>query len=72
MQQTKAYFYQYGEFFGLDETRRELALQYLGNSRLSINEVTYLLGFSDPSNFTRAFKRWQGIPPSQYRESRTG
>lgn len=56
----------------LDETRRELALQYLGNSRLSINEVTYLLGFSDPSNFTRAFKRWQGIPPSQYRESRTG
>jgi AraC-like DNA-binding protein len=56
----------------LDDTRRDLALTYLGNSRLSINEVTYLLGFSDPSNFTRAFKRWSGQTPSQYRAERLG
>lgn len=56
----------------LDDTRRDLALTYLGNSRLSINEVTYLLGFSDPSNFTRAFKRWSGQTPSQYRVQRLG
>lgn len=52
----------------LDDTRRELALQFLGNSRLTISEVTYLLGFSDPSNFTRAFRRWHGTSPSDYRE----
>lgn len=51
----------------LEETRRELATQYIGNSRLSINEVTYMLGFAEPSNFTRAFKRWHGMPPSEYR-----
>ena len=56
----------------LDETRRELALNYLGNSRLTINEITYLLGFSDPSNFTRAFRRWQGESPSRYRARQTG
>jgi len=56
----------------LDDTRRELALQYLGNSRLSVNEVTYLLGFSDPSNFSRAFRRWQGTSPSDYRARQQG
>ena len=56
----------------LDETRRELAMNYLGNSRLTINEITYLLGFSDPSNFTRAFRRWQGESPSNYRARQIG
>lgn len=51
----------------LEETRRELALQYLDNSQLSINEITYLLGFAEPSTFSRAFKRWEGISPGQYR-----
>ncbi len=54
----------------LDETRRELAAQYIENSRLSINEITYLLGFSEPSNFSRAFKRWMGVSPRAYRLSR--
>ena len=53
----------------LDETRRDLASQYIKNSRLSINEITYLLGFSEPSNFSRAFKRWMGVSPSEYRLS---
>ena len=51
----------------LEETRRQLALQYLRDSRRSIGEITYLLGFSEPSNFTRAFKRWTGKSPAQYR-----
>jgi AraC-like DNA-binding protein len=51
----------------LDETRRELANQYLRQACLSVSEVTYLLGFSEPSNFARAFKRWTGRTPSEFR-----
>jgi len=53
----------------LDETRKELAGQYIENQGIAINEITYLLGFSEPSNFSRAFKRWNGLSPSAYRES---
>lgn len=53
----------------LDETRRELAMQLLRQRRLTLLEVAYLLGFADPSNFFRAFKRWFGMPPGQYRET---
>ncbi len=51
----------------VDDTRRELARQYLDDSHYSVNEITYLLGFSEPSNFTRAFKRWYGKSPTAYR-----
>jgi AraC-like DNA-binding protein len=51
----------------LEDTRQQLALQYLRDTRRSIGEITYLLGFSEPSNFTRAFKRWTGKSPAQYR-----
>jgi AraC-like DNA-binding protein len=47
--------------------RKELAEQYLRNSNISLNETAYLLGFSNQANFTRAFKRWHGVPPSAYR-----
>lgn len=53
----------------MEETRRELALQYIRESYRSIGEITYMLGFSEPSNFTRAFKRWTGMSPAEYRES---
>lgn len=51
----------------LDETRRELALGYLAQRSLSVTEITFLLGFTDTSNFTRAFKRWVGTSPTVYR-----
>ena len=54
----------------LEETRRELATQYMRQSNLSVNEITYLLGFSEPANFTRAFRRWTGRSPTQYRAER--
>jgi AraC-like DNA-binding protein len=56
----------------LDETRRELASQYMAESHRSINEITYLLGFSEPSNFSRAFRRWTGSSPSAYRAQSPG
>lgn len=52
----------------LEETRKELAGQYMKDRSYSISEITYLLGFSDPSNFNRAFRRWKGVSPSAYRD----
>lgn len=52
----------------LTSTRRELALSHLADRRYSIGEVAYLLGFADASSFNRAFKRWTGQTPGQYRE----
>ncbi len=51
----------------LDEVRKSLALQYLTSTHLPPYEIAYLLGFSDPSNFRRAFKKWTGKLPSDYR-----
>jgi AraC-like DNA-binding protein len=51
----------------LDETRRELAVQYLADKRYSLAEVADRLGFVDSSNFFRAAKRWFGVSPGQYR-----
>ena len=52
----------------LDETRLDLALQYINRTSLTVTQIAPLLGFSDSSNFNRAFKRWLGISPSKYRE----
>jgi AraC-like DNA-binding protein len=51
----------------LDDTRRDLALRHLEDPRHSVTDVTFLLGFSQQSAFTRAFKRWTGMSPSEYR-----
>lgn len=53
----------------LDNTRTELAQHYLADPAISVDEVAYLLGFSDCSNFTRAFKRWLSMTPREYRKS---
>lgn len=49
----------------LDNLRRRLALMYLQDRKISINETAYLLGYSAPSAFTRAFRRWTGVSPRQ-------
>lgn len=54
----------------LDDTRCELACGYVQRSGMSVTEMAYLLGFSDVSNFTRAFKRWTGKSPSSFRAPR--
>jgi AraC-like DNA-binding protein len=51
----------------LNETRHDLALAYLSAPRHSVSEVTYLLGFSAVSCFTRAFRRWTGQSPTAWR-----
>ena len=51
----------------LDEVRHNLAMCYIEQSRYAITEISYLLGFADASNFTRAFKRWTGKSPSDFR-----
>jgi AraC-like DNA-binding protein len=53
----------------LDEVRRDLALARLRSPDASIGEVAYLTGFSELSTFYRAFKRWTGQTPSEYRSS---
>ncbi len=52
----------------LDDVRRELAIRYLSSGSRSVNEITYLLGFAEPSSFTRAFRRWTGVCPSTFRD----
>ncbi|MBB1519954.1 AraC family transcriptional regulator [Aquipseudomonas guryensis] len=51
----------------LDEVRKRLALQYLSTTHLPLYEIAALLGFSDPSNFRRAFRKWTGRQPNDYR-----
>jgi len=47
----------------LDELRHQLALYYLKGKKLSVNQTAYLVGFSEPAAFSRAFKRWTGSSP---------
>ena len=54
----------------LDSTRQNLAVGYMQQSHLAITEIAFLLGFSDASNFTRAFRRWFGVSPREYRVER--
>ena len=55
-------------FSGLvDEVRGQLAKEYLRQSRFSVTDVAFLLGFSDQSNFARAFKRWTSESPTEFR-----
>ena len=51
----------------LDGTRKELALQYLEYTSLTPKEIGFMLGYSDVSNFRRAFKTWTGKKLSDYR-----
>lgn len=52
-----------------EETRRELAEGLLRDAQYSLADVAFLTGFSEQSSFTRAFKRWLGKTPANYRKS---
>ena len=51
----------------LDNTREQLARHYLNDPNMSLVDVAFLLGFSEQSPFTKAFKRWTGETPGEYR-----
>lgn len=53
----------------VEEIRQDLAVSYLKEAGKSIGEVTYLLGYTEPTNFTRSFKRWTGLSPLEYRQA---
>lgn len=53
----------------LESTRRSLAENYLSDRKHSQAQIAYLLGFSDQSNFARAFKRWTSMSPKQYQDA---
>ncbi len=58
-----------GTTFGdvLDTTRRDLAFHHLANPGRQVSEIAYLLGFAEAASFTRAFRRWTGLTPGEYR-----
>ena len=51
----------------LDRTRHYLARELLRNTRVPLTDVALQLGFSEPSTFFRAFKKWEGMTPGQFR-----
>lgn len=53
----------------LNEVRRHAALRYMEATDHSVEDVAFLVGFSEPSPFVRAFKRWTGMPPIAYRKA---
>ena len=54
-----------------DSERHQRAVNYLLYSELTVNEIAEQLGFSEPSAFHRAFKKWTGFAPGQYRLQRS-
>mgnify|MGYP002265930367 CR=1 FL=1 len=53
----------------LDTTRKKLAVDHIRQQHISFSETGYLVGFASVSNFNRAFKRWTGMTPSDYRSN---
>lgn len=52
-----------------DEVRKRAALDFIADSNIALGEIAYLIGFSEPSAFHRAFKRWTGLTPLAARQA---
>lgn len=52
----------------VEHVRKDKALRYVASDQYALGEIAFLLGFSELSAFSRAFKRWTGMAPAQYRE----
>ena len=55
----------------IDKLRKDMAFDYLGRSDCTIDEIGELLGYSSAANFARAFKKWTGKAPSEFRANST-
>ncbi len=51
----------------VDETRQQLVLNYLRDPALDLAEIAFMVGFSEPGSLARAFRRWMGQSPGEYR-----
>lgn len=52
----------------LDNTRKELSIEYLVEQKMPLVDTSFLLGYSEQSAFNRAFKRWHGISPRRFQQ----
>lgn len=50
----------------LEGVRHQLAIRYLETGRMTVQEISFALGYSDIANFRKAFKRWESVPPTEY------
>ena len=53
----------------VEEVRYEMACDLLDSSEMRLAAIAKILGYKDPSSFSRAFKRWKAISPLNYRKS---
>jgi AraC-like DNA-binding protein len=53
----------------LDDVRKGLAIEYLLTTNLSVQDISELLGYSEVTNFRRAFLKWSSVSPYQYRKN---
>lgn len=56
----------------LDDVRFDMVQQYLRDSKMPMTQISYLAGFTDPSNFARAFRKRFGLSPKRWREQQVG
>jgi AraC-like DNA-binding protein len=54
----------------LESVLHTLATEHVKSGHFTMEEIAYRLGYTDLANFRRAFKRWESVPPSAYREKK--
>jgi AraC-like DNA-binding protein len=52
----------------LDQMRRDLAVDYLRNSPLTVEQIAQLVGYGEAASFRKAFRKWTGKPPGEFRK----